>query len=245
MPLNKGRNIKRPARTGEVKIMKQICIIITFFFFVRVFAQTPDFTEKIRIPLWAELDAYPELAEAQDTSSGQFDYPISRLKKTAPFLLNGMLYGWRFEYTPSDRLRGVAEYFNVEEINTIKEEDGPITYTKPWFENNRVYCWVEFTRTPQMIWTLKAWNSIQSKKIQGRGTGMIADGFDGITNAANDALKNAVREHYRQILKNKPKEIDGHVIIRGTPQIGINAGRYVVELDFFLETDRIVKYTQF
>lgn len=74
---------------------------------------------------------------------------------------------------------------------------------------------------------------------------MIADGFDGITNAANDALKNAVREHYRQILKNKPKEIDGHVIIRGTPQIGINAGRYVVELDFFLETDRIVKYTQF
>ena len=156
-----------------------------------------------------------------------------------------MVYGWRFEYTPSDRLRGVAEYFNVEEINTIKEEDGSITYTKPWFENNRVYCWVEFTRTPQMIWTLKAWNSIQSKKIQGRGTGMIADGFDGITNATNDALKNAVREHYRQILKNKPKEIDGHVIIRGTPQIGINAGRYVVELDFFLETDRIVKYTRF
>ena len=91
MPLNKGRNIKRPTRTGEVKNMKRICIIIIFFFFLRVFAQTPDFTEKIRIPLWAELDAYPELAEAQDTSSGQFDYPISRLKKTAPFLLNGMV----------------------------------------------------------------------------------------------------------------------------------------------------------
>lgn len=223
--------------------MRKKCVAVIFSLLMGVSAQIPDFMEKIRIPLWAELDAYPGLAEAQDVSAGQFDYPISRLKKTAPFLLNGMVYGWRFEYTPSDKLRGVAEYFSTEEINTINDAD--IVYTKPWFENNRVYCWIEYTRTPQMIWLLNAWKSIKTQKIQGSGTGKISDGFDGITNAANDALKNAVRAHYREIIKNKPKEIDGRVIIRSTPKIGINAGHYVVELDFFLETDRIVKYTQF
>lgn len=227
----------------QVERMKKQVSIVIFSLLLGVSAQVPDFMEKIRIPLWAELDAYPGLAEAGDVSAGQFDYPISRLKKTAPFLLNGMVYGWRFEYTPSDKLRGVEEYFATEEINTINDAD--IVYTKPWFENNRVYCWIEYTRTPQMTWLLNAWKSIKTQKIQGRGTGKISDGFDGITAAADNALKNAVRSHYRGLLKNKPKEIDGRVIIRSTPKIGINAGQYTVELDFFLETDRIVKYTQF
>ena len=58
--------------------------------------------EKIRMPLWAELDAYPELKEAQNTSSGQFDYTISRIKTLSEFLLNGMTYGWTFVYVPYD-----------------------------------------------------------------------------------------------------------------------------------------------
>ncbi len=197
------------------------------------------------MPLWAELDAYPGLAEAQDTSAGQFDYPVSRIRQTAPFLMSGMVSGWKFEYTPSDKLRDVDEYFEVTEISPIPDGDGAIRYSDPWIEDSRLNCWVEYERTPQMIRDYTMWESISHQKIQGRGTGKIADGFDGIRNAARDALKNAVRSYYRGILKNKPKEIDGRVLIRSLPRIGISSGRYVVELDFFLETDRIVKYTQY
>ena len=79
--------------------------------------------EKIRMPLWAELDAYPELKEAQDTSAGQFDYTISRIKTLSEFLLNGMTYGWTFVYVPYDKIRGVEEYFEFSEINKISKED--------------------------------------------------------------------------------------------------------------------------
>ena len=247
-----------------------------------VFSQNVDFTERIHLPLWAEIDAEPGLSELatenntemaetsqkdnseagtpqttdSQTESSQakgkkdqmdenYAFAISRLHQTGPYLLNGMVYGWTFCYVPYDKTRGVQEYFEVTPINTIKPSDGKITYAKPWIQDNLLYCWVEFTRTPQMIWNLKAWSAITSKKAHGKGYGKSRDGFKGIQDAAEDALKEALRSYYREILKNKPKEIDGKVIIRNTPKIGLKAGQYIVELDFFLETDKIVKYTQF
>ena len=93
-----------------------------------------------------------------------------------------------------------------------------------------------------MIREFQVWNSINFAKIQGKGFGKISDGFDGISDGAKDCLKSAVRSHYRKIIKNKPKEIRGKVIIRKLPRIGIILGRYAVELDFFLETDKIIEY---
>ena len=219
--------------------------VLLFFFINALFSQTLDFSERIRIPLWAELDAYPGLEKETDVSAKPFDHPISTLKKIAPYLLNGMVYGWSFEYTPSDKLRGVEEYYVVSNLGEIQKNDGSILYTKPWIENNRLYCWVEFSRTPTMIWHARRWNSISKEKIKGRGYASVSLGFEGIQKAAEEALKNAIREHYRGIVKNKPKEIDGRVIICSEPKIGIKSGRYVIELDFFLETDRIVKYNKF
>ena len=65
------------------------------------------------------------------------------------------------------------------------------------------------------------------------------------TDAVRNAIKDAVRAYFRTKIKNKPKEIRGRVLLRREPLIGIDAGRYKVQLDFFLETDKIVPYTQF
>ena len=91
-----------------------------------------------------------------------------------------------------------------------------------------------------LTWNL--WASIQNPVIHGYGYGNVSDGFDGIVDAAKDALKNAVREHYRAKIKNKPKEITGSVLIRKEPLIGIDEGRYTIKLDFFLEYDTIINY---
>ena len=73
-------------------------------------AQEVSFQRKIRLPLWAQLDAYPGL-EKPNYDAGVFDYAIRQMKTLTPYLLNGMVYGWEFDYTPSDKLRGVSEYF--------------------------------------------------------------------------------------------------------------------------------------
>ena len=208
-----------------------------------LYAQTPSIIEHIRFAIWADVDAYPGTEAAEkDAQAGEFDYPIARIKEIVPFLMQGLVYGWNFVYVPSDKTRGVEEYL---EVTPVQEAKFNIEYSSVWIENNRFNCWVDYTRTPHEVQTYNLWSSIQNPAIQGRGFGNMSLGFEGIKQAAEDALKNAVREYYRNTIKNKPKEITGSVLLRKTPMIGVDAGRYVIKLDFFLECGSIIEYTQF
>lgn len=223
-------------------------IIFLPFFVVFIFsaiAQSSSLARKIHFPLWAELDAYPELAEAQDLQAEQYDYPVKRIRQIAPFLIEGMVYGWEFSYVPYDKIRGVEESLEIFEIVPSDNFFKSITFSSVWLENERLNCWVTFFRDEFQIQNYELWSSIKNPAIHGRGYGKLSDGFDGIKNAAYDALKNAVREHYRAVIKNKPKQITGKVLIKSNPTIGIDAGKYVINLDFFLESGKIVNYTVF
>lgn len=228
----------------EKRILSAAVILLATLFSAPLFAQTPDQSQNIHIHIWSELDAYPELKEAQDTSAGFFDYPISRIKTVSPHLINGMVYGWNFIYVPYDKMRGVEEYFELTPIAEIADND-LIEYKKPWIQDNLVHVWAEYKKTPDEIWSHRAWNSISVKKAGGKGKGPVSKGFDGITDATKNAAKDAIRNFYRPIIKNKPKEISGKLIISKEPMLGITEGQYLIQLDFLLESDRIIEYTQF
>lgn len=235
-------------RIQKIKTFFKFTLITGLFFLVPpLFSQTPDFTELIRIPMWAELDAYPEVAgEQQNESDNIFTYPVSQLKKTAPFLICGMVYGWDFIYVPYDKARGVEEYFEITEKQSFEPFEYLIQYKNPVVEGNeKISCWCEYRRDDFQIHNYYLWNSIQHPVIKGRGYGNVSDGFEGFTDAAKDALKNAVREHYRKIEKNKPKEIRGSVLIKDAPLSSVVSGRYVINLDFFLEYGKIIQYTNY
>ena len=208
-----------------------------------LFAQTPSVVRNIRLPLWAELDAYPGLELSADENSGQFDFPVSQMRRIAPFIISGMVYGWNFVYVPYDKARGVEEYLEVTEIVSSDVIKGGIKYTSPWISDNNLNCWVEYVRTDSQVQTYNLWKSIQNPVIGGIGYASVEKGFEGIEEAAREALKDAVRSYYRKVIKNKPKEITGSVLIRDFPTLGITSGRYVINLDFFLECGRIVEYS--
>ena len=215
-----------------------------------LYAQTPSIIEHIRFAVWADTDAYPGTeAAASDAQAGEFDYPIARIKEMVPFLLEGLVYGWNFTYTPSDKTRAVEEFFEITPVRAPSTSSGTTTfdikYSSVWIENNRFNCWIDYTRTPHEVQTYNLWASIQNPTIQGRGYGDLSLGFEGIKLAAQDALKNAVRSYYRNTIKNKPKEITGRVLMRKTPLLGIDNGQYVINLDFFLECGTILEYTNF
>ncbi len=206
-------------------------------------AQTPSVVRNIRLPLWAELDAYPGLELSADEKSGQFDFPVSQMRRIAPFIISGMVYGWNFVYVPYDKARGVEEYLEVTEIVSSDVIKGGIKYTSPWISDNNLNCWVEYVRTDSQVQTYNLWKSIQNPVIGGIGYASVEKGFEGIEEAAREALKDAIRNYYRKVIKNKPKEINGSVLIRDFPTLGITSGRYVINLDFFLECGRIVEYS--
>ena len=210
---------------------------------IQLSAQTPSVIRNIRIPLWAELDAYPESEEAADFDAGQYDFPVKRMRTIAPFIIDGMVYGWNFVYVPYDKARGVEEMLEVTEIVSSDVIKGGISYSSPWIENNNLNCWVEYKRTDSQVQNYNLWSSIQNPVIGGTGYAPVSKGFDGIEEAAREALKEAIRNHYRKVIKNKPKEITGSVLIRHFPTLGIDSGRYVINLDFFLECGKIVEYS--
>ena len=248
----------------EKTILKRKLII---FFMVIVplalSAQTPSIIQNIRIPLWAELDAYPAMVADEDSGDteaadieavagpedaeaakepGQYDYPVKSLKEIAPYLIGGMVYGWEFYYTPSDKQRNVEEILEVTEIVSSDLIKSGIEYSSPWLQENRLNCWCTYKRNASQVQNYYLWSSIQNPIVQGRGFGSVKLGFEGIKLAANDALKNAIRSYYRNLIKNKPKAITGKVLIRDLPQLGIDSGRYVINLDFFLESGKIIQY---
>ena len=224
-------------------MIKKIFLFLTFLATALfAFAQTPSVIQNIRIPLWAEVDAYPELAAAQNPDTEAYSYPVNKIRELAPFLINGMVYGWNFVYTPSDKARQIEEVLEITPIMDVEAVTGAITYVSPWLENERLNCWCEFKRSEAQVQNYYLWSSIQNPKIHGRGKGELSDGFDGIKNAAEDALKDAVRSHYRKVIKNKPKKITGAVLIRDMPTIGVADGKYVINLDFFLECGKIIEY---
>ena len=206
-------------------------------------AQTPSVVRNIRLPLWAELDAYPGLELSGGKDEGQFDFPIQQMHRIAPFIMNGMVYGWDFVYVPYDKARGVEEYLEITEIVSEDVIRGGIKYSSPWIADNNLNCWVEYTRTDSQVQSYNLWASIQHPVIAGIGYGSVEKGFEGIEEAARESLKAAIRNHYRKTIKNKPKEITGSVLIRKFPTLGIDSGRYVINLDFFLECGRIVEYS--
>lgn len=223
--------------------LKRFYAVFVLFFITTAFLSA----ENIRMHLWAQLDAYPELEEAQDINAGVFDFPIKTMKQVAPFLVSGMVYGWKFTYTPSDKARGVKEFFELEEVQNFEQLAKKITYEDPWIseEENRLNCWVNFERDSFQERNFMLWSSIQNPSFGGRGYGSIEKGFEGIIDASKDAVKNGIREYYRNEIRNKPKEISGMVIIRKNPVLGVISGKYVINLDFFMDSVTIIPYSVF
>lgn len=225
-------------------ILQTILFLILIFIPEKLFSQVPSVIEHIRIPLWAEMDTIPGIDEYKD-DAGLFDYSVSHIKQTCPFLIEGMVYGWDFVYTPSDKDRNVEEYFELIPRVDYSYFYGKIDYVNPLIEDNKLNCWCEYTRTADEVQNYYWWSSIQNPRIHGNGYGALSKGVEGVRDAVFDAAKNAVREHYRGFVKNKPKEITGGVFIKNPPLLGVDAGRYFVKLDFLLEYGRILEYIQF
>jgi len=181
------------------------------------------------------------------TENSGYKYSINAIHKILPFILEGSLYGWNFDYTPSDKTRDVLEYFELSSIQEVLISDPQIVYDSPLITDfgNNFSCWITYSFTKHQTELQQYRKSINFPKISGKGSAPIQDETEGIKKAFTNAAKNAIREYYRTVIKNKPKEITGTVYLIGEPRYYIDAGNYIADLDFYLEKDTILQYIYF
>ncbi|MGI5173273.1 hypothetical protein H0R92_06695 [Treponema sp. OMZ 840] len=203
-------------------------------------------SELLRFSLWFPYDNVPSLQKPLQAGDSVYAQAVEQIKMLTPFMLEGLVYGWKFVYTPSDKLRAVDEFFSVEPVIPV-EIDEKLTFTNAGYraESSRVECWVEYRLTENMISRRKRWQTTSFPRIKGIGSDSIVNESDGIKEACRQALKNAVRSYAQSLLKNKPKEISGTVLLVDLPRYYIKSGKYYADLDFFLFVSKIEGYTQF
>ncbi len=193
----------------------------------------------------APVSENPALDDYDRQRLALYSFAINRAKQIAPFMLTGMIHGWSFDYVPYDKKRHVDEIFEWDEVHELDRKSNPISYKDPQPLDNRMVCWAFCDRTETQQLSYRRWSSVNLPRVQGTGRASVEKGFDGIKEATANAIKDAVRNYWRIYEKNKPKEIYGTVLLIGIPRVYVYEGQYVTDLEFFLETDKIVRYTYY
>lgn len=221
--------------------------------------------ERIRAPLWVYAEGVPGSGQSgtgpfetgeDDTARGTGSPsgpknpaddlpPLAQLQELARFVLSGMIYGWRYDYYPSDRLRGVAEEFTLKPIAEISKDDPSFSLTGLTAAYPRLSCWAQYVPNETTARWERHWASVTAKNASGRGSGERIDGAAGIRTAYEKALLNAVREHARKLEKNKPKQVSGQILLRSEPRLFPDAGRFTADIRVVLTIDELVPWRVF
>ena len=171
--------------------------------------------------------------------------PDEDLESLAVFVLSGMVYGWRFEYTPRDSSRGVADYFSIEPLGEIDTASAGFSLIHIEEKGVRLYCRAEFAFDEAALNSARVWNSVRYKSAKGRGYGERKDETAGMLAAYESAIRAAIHESARAQVKNRPKEVRGEIKFKGEPRVFATSGRFVADADFLINIKEIVPYTVF
>jgi hypothetical protein len=191
---------------------------------------------------WVELEPLVRI---------EAEYPIPvetarlRLLEEARVLVSGMVYGWTFVYTPSDRERRVEEVFALTPVAQVSWGSPRLSARESELVDTRLYARISYTMTPEEQARRESWASSAEALSTGRGTGDLFLGPAGKTAALAAAIREAVRNHLNSRVLNKPREIRGEVVLWDDPQTIVRPGSYITTAHVKLRVSEIVPYRIF
>lgn len=191
------------------------------------------------IEVWTELD--PLVADGGERPVPR-EVAVERMLEEAVFILSGMVYGFRFTYVPSDPSRRIAGQFELEPHATIVRGDPRLDVLQTWVAGDWLYARISYTVDEQQKGWYRGWKSAASASASGVGTVDFIGGPAVKVDAARDAIRAAIRSHARSLEFNRPRRIDGAVLIAEGPVSGVRSGNYETRLSVLLQIDEITRY---
>lgn len=189
--------------------------------------------------LWVSLE--PAIAGGEPTPRTE-ERASELLFTEARFVLSGMIYGYRYEYVPSDRERQIQEAFSLTQRAEIQRGDPRLEAIDGYSEDKRVYTQFLYRLAPfQRDW-LTSWQSSAVSRVQASGSVPWWDGHESKLSAIEEAVKAAIRRHLQSVVRNKPRRSRGSVLLSEAPRIFVDAGRYRAEVTIRIRVDEIEGY---
>ncbi len=200
--------------------------------------------DQLELEVWCELE--PMIQESDD-------YPLSdaaarqRVLEEARTLLSAMIYGVRFSYSPADARRRQAEEFQLSPVAELQWGDPRLQIAEAEVRDARLYARVRYDLQDFQAARRRAWqsNAIPTAAGIGRASLFAASAPAGKRRSLEEAFKEAVRNHLRPVLFNKPREVSGELLLWQAPQVVVDAGDYLSKAAVKLRVQEIRPYSFF
>ena len=89
------------------------------------------------------------------------------------------------------------------------------------------------------------WIRINYITAKGSGSAERKLEIDGVRQAYRYAALAAVRGYLRKNIKNKPKAVNGKMLIKDNPRLYVSGGKFTAELTVYLEIKEVIPYEVF
>jgi hypothetical protein len=200
--------------------------------------------DRLELEVWCELE--PMIQESDD-------YPLSdaaarqRVLEEARTLLSAMIYGVRFSYCPADLQRRQAEQFQLTPVAELAWGDPRLQIAEAEVRDARLYARVRYDLQDFQASRRRAWqsNAIPTAAGMGRASLFTSSAPAGKRRSLEEAFKEAVRNHLRPVLFNKPREVRGELLLWQAPQVLVDAGQYLSKAAVKLRVQEIRPYSFF
>jgi hypothetical protein len=219
------------------------CVAAAFLFAAAsvVVAQSPA-DPILVVEHWSERD--PLVADGTERPLSR-ELIVERLLDEAQAILSGMIYGYRFEYTPSHPDRDVVEQFSVQPYQIIERGDPALKVFQTWTEKGRLYARIFYTLGPQQLAWQTGWLSGANRVSSGVGTSPFIAGPTTKLNAFEDGLRMAVRNYLRTQTFNRPRRATGAILVKESPTFRVLDGNYEAHVEVLLQIDTLDHYDVF
>lgn len=171
--------------------------------------------------------------------------PAEALLREARYVFSGMIYGFQFVYTPSDRQRRVEEVFELSHVAQIPWGAEGLRVVSTRRDKYRTYGRFYYTPSRSQQARLEAWSSVALPRSAAEAHTSIAGGREAKYGAIESAVREAIRGYLRTRIHNKPREIRGSITFVEPPKVRLDAGAYVARVKIALRVNDVREYEHF
>ncbi len=197
---------------------------------------------RFRAEFWTALEGIPQ-------SGDPWPLPLAvaaeRLADEAAYVFSGEIWGFQFEWTPSDKARNLGEVFRLEALGSIARADPRLHAGPARVEDGRLLAYVEYRPNAAELSLVEAAGKSPWKSVQGSGQGQFLKGEAGRKDAFEAAAKAALRELLRGLEPNKPRRVRGRLVFASVPRVGMVDGQWLVQARYRVEVQQLESYEVF
>jgi hypothetical protein len=193
----------------------------------------------LRAEFWADMAGVPAAGDP---------YPLpesvaaSRLVDEAAYVFAGEVWGFSFEWTPSDKVRKVQESLSFEPERSIAHGDPAMRPEDTRRSGDRLSAYVSFSPGASALALMETYSRSPWRSAQGIGKGDYLKGEAGRRAAYADAARAALRSLMQSLEPNKPRLVRGRMVFAAVPLVGIVDGAYAVQARFRVNVTEVERY---